>query len=1164
MSQRQTLDQLIATAPQFARSVNIERDAGTGDLDGYLPTARALETTRRVAAAIADRRLTRAWSVTGPYGSGKSSLAVLLDALCGRVDDPRRIRALAVLRDVDPATADSMATALDLAPTSGFIRAGATAQREPAARTIVRAIAAGLERHDGPARRRAALGRTAARMLDSEINARVAADFLADVCELGPVLLILDEFGKNLEFFAETGGSADLFVLQEIAERAAGPDGLPLFLLTLQHLAFEDYATGASVVQRREWAKVQGRFEDIPYTDAPTELLELIARVFRVSDDRFVKRINQWATLAHREVSTLGLADLLQSEQLLAACYPLQPLTLAVLPELCNRYGQRERTLFSFLARPEPNAVPSFMAAAAVGNGELPCVGLDKTYDYFVSSAGTIVGTADGASRWLEIDSRISETQGLSTGEVRCLKVIGVLNLVSRGGVLRASTDMVRAALPDVAVSEVIPQLEARGILVYRAFADEYRIWQGSDFDLQGAIEDARRRLSGEPVGGLCERALPLGPLVAARHSQERGVLRFFARAYVDGTSTIVAPGVDDDEDGLLAYIVDNTPPGDLRIDPQDSAKPVLLVYPSDGKHLRSSAADAAAVAEVLRTADELERDWVARREMHERAALAIDRFRTTLAEAFDLKTDARVRLSDGTVVPTAGGRTWSSVLSSVCDDVFSATPVLRNEMLVRRTLSSQAARARRDLLTGMVERQGDPKLGIEGYGPERAMLEAVLLHPGIYRDRPNGWSFGPPPRTSDVRVVWKAITEQLISARRRHIGLDAVWRTLKAPPFGLPEGPIPVLVAAALLANSDELAIYQDGTFQAFVGVELLERIAKAPERFTVKHFSTGGARSKVVDALSGTVQSRPKAAGRRNTSLLGVLNPILATIRGLPEYTRRTTDLSEPALRTRAALTRGTEPDELIFRDLPMALGLDPFHPTGAIPDDRVDIFVRLLMNALDELQNSYASLLDSVRASLADGIGVPSPASLGEVRANIGTTARRLVDSVLEPRLRSFLLAASDQHLEDVEWVEYVAMNVAERPAPAWRDEDRRRFDAALVEMLSAMRRVAMLHFERLDMPDGAALTRQVTVTTPDGYTAGAVVWLDEVVAATLNDVVERATEEAVSRLGHRGVEALLALLADRMLAVDGAGVDTTVAPLPYGPPDEEQPDRKKHHG
>ena len=76
-----TLADVISVSGRFARSANLERDvASLEPLDGYIVTARVLDVVERIAAAAATGRAGGSWSLTGPYGSGKSSLAVLLDA----------------------------------------------------------------------------------------------------------------------------------------------------------------------------------------------------------------------------------------------------------------------------------------------------------------------------------------------------------------------------------------------------------------------------------------------------------------------------------------------------------------------------------------------------------------------------------------------------------------------------------------------------------------------------------------------------------------------------------------------------------------------------------------------------------------------------------------------------------------------------------------------------------------------------------------------------------------------------------------------------------------------------------------------------------------------------------------------------------------------------
>jgi len=72
------LSEMVGVRSRFLRSVNLERDFGTdAPLDGYVPTPGALAALARIGGGVRTAS-ERAWSVTGPYGTGKSAFALLL------------------------------------------------------------------------------------------------------------------------------------------------------------------------------------------------------------------------------------------------------------------------------------------------------------------------------------------------------------------------------------------------------------------------------------------------------------------------------------------------------------------------------------------------------------------------------------------------------------------------------------------------------------------------------------------------------------------------------------------------------------------------------------------------------------------------------------------------------------------------------------------------------------------------------------------------------------------------------------------------------------------------------------------------------------------------------------------------------------------------------
>src|SRR5262249_12882938 len=163
------------------------------------------------------------------------------------------------------------------------------------------------------------------------------------------------------------------------------------------------------------WVKVQGRFEDVPFVDTAEQTRTLIASAFTEPSTTFSRRLDSWALSQTPRLAGLALGALAVAPKQLAACWPLHPAALAVLPGLCHRYGQTERTMCSFLAGNEPRSVSRFLADRDLPrSGELPTVSLPEVYDYFVDSAASMVGVSADASRWIEIDTRIRDTRGLT------------------------------------------------------------------------------------------------------------------------------------------------------------------------------------------------------------------------------------------------------------------------------------------------------------------------------------------------------------------------------------------------------------------------------------------------------------------------------------------------------------------------------------------------------------------------------------------------------------------------------------------------------------------------------------------------------------------------------------------------------------------------------
>jgi hypothetical protein len=1159
-----TLRDLIRVEHRVVRAVSLDVDLGDPDvLRGYSPGAHVIDALRRVAVSLQDGARTRAWSITGPYGAGKSSFAHLLCSLLAATDADSHRVASRLIRAVDKQLAETVARerrrlAIDA---RGIIPAVVVAEREPITHALLRGLARGAELYwAGPGRKPAVLHRLREALERGESDSRGVFSVLDELIEYAPVLVVVDEFGKNLEYAADSKREGDLYILQQLAERFSSSERFDGGVLTLAHLAFEDYLSTAGDARRREWRKIHGRFEDVPFVANTAHALRLLAEALVFEGSAAQRNLVARAADAAEERLRSVVPHLSAAGELVgsaAKTYPLHPTVALALPSLASRLAQHDRSLVAFLTSDAPHALPRFLERHELDRATPPFVRLDDLYGYFFEDgAATALAGAD-AERAREIKARVNEASQLDEFELRVLKSVAIVNLMEGSERLIASADLIVEAVigsgtADVgaAVRAALERLVDRSLLTYREFAGEYRVWQGSDFDARGEIRAARDRLAlaggaHEQVLAIVTEAHPLRPAVARRHSQQYHVLRYFECRYApDLRSTDQLAANAEDADGLVLHVLSETRAPSKAPSETADGRPLVVVWSPHGAEIREVALEYAATNAVLSGASELERDPVARREIRHRVAS----LQASLAERIDAAFSEERRdvfwFTGGKRRRAASPAEFSRLLSALCDVRYPRTPVIRNEMINRRELTSQGSKARRTLLERMFTHEQEDSLGIEGYGPERAMYEAVLHHTRLHSKEGNLWSFGEPLPGTDLADVWRHLMTLLDNALDEPLSVAEIYRQLLAPPFGMKPGVIPVLLAAALQYRSDDIFLYQDGTFEPVVEATHIERLLKTPERFAVKRASLVGVRATVFEQLRQTLAPTASTGGRRlrNETTLSVVRPLVTFAAGLPEYTQRTKSMSETAQRVCAILLSAREPDELLFVELPEACGLPAFSSDPRSRDSvAVSDYVERLRRALAELGSSYERLLDRIGELLHIGFAVAGPRTA--LREDLRTRSRRLLQQVIEPKMRSLLSIAADENFEGDEWLEAIAMAIAAKPPRSWSDHEVAVFEALVAERSRWFRRLELLYHEMNDFQGGQFDARRVTLTAPDGTEHAELVAVDLSTRQIVSDVLESALAELEQRLPpHQAPRALLGVLAERLLS---EGEATTTA-------------------
>jgi hypothetical protein len=856
--------------------------------------------------------------------------------------------------------------------------------------------------------------------------------------EVGGFFLILDELGKLLEYAAAHPANSDLYTLQSLAEFAVRSPQ-PFLILGILHQDFSLYADRLSGRERAEWDKVRGRFEDIAFEEPVDELLRLIAEARSQSPEGV--KLDQLPAASQRQFRVLckqaWLLQLVPQRMskrefydLLSRCYPLHPLAVLALGPLFRKLAQNERSVFSFLESSEPHGLRDHLQA---GEGRLYCV--HHLYDYLLSSIGEALYVQIQGKRWAEIETVLARLPDATALDIALVKTIGLLCAMGQWRNLLATDKILRFSLHDTPLHEIrlaLRALKSKRAVIYRRYNHSFGLWEGSDIDLDQHIRAARGRVDpSKGTAALAAQFVTPRPFVAKRHSFTTGSLRYFEVRFIgpsEFAAVIQQPQTTGDGQ-ILILLPDASTPGEstnsLARDPRLRDRPDLLVVtPAETRSLEDILHELASLEWMRGNTPELEGDATARRELRARIAAqrrSLDEILTPILAPGDADGPVSTWFHRGRKQPIASRRGLQDYLSRLCDDTYPSTPHIRNELINRRELSSAAAAARRNLIQAMIEHGDQLDLGIVGTPPEKSMYLSVLLQTGIHHKSSDCWHFSAPSRSPDdgIRKVWSAITHHFTQCERDAGPITALYERLAAPPYGVLAGPMPVLLCAALLANDNRVALYEEGSFIPQLNIAAFERLLRAPERFSVQQWRLTGVRTTVFHRLAELLDLKVSDVTPDKGDILTVARPLCRFVTRLNDYARRTQRISPVAQQIREHLTTATRPDKLVFEALPAACGIPPITPRTQLAEDELSRFIVALRDGLGELHRCYDELLAELTLSIGEAFSIRGTRS--QVRLRLAQRAEAIRDWVADPALKSFVLRVADQGLDDLLWLE-----------------------------------------------------------------------------------------------------------------------------------------------
>lgn len=866
------------------------------------------------------------------------------------------------------------------------------------------------------------------------------------------LFIVIDEFGKILEHAANNNPEKELYFLQKLAEYVNVPSR-NIVLLTTLHQNFGSYAAKLSETQRNEWLKVKGRFKEIVFVEPVEQLLVLTA-----------KRINSRRKFQHKDVESIrALYDLARKSKILSSAldystaeqlYPLDSISAVCLALAIQRYGQNERSLFSFLSAEGDGSINAFKPTPS------STYNVATVYDYLVYHFYSSINESNADSMgWRSLSAAIERIEGstLNNEQIKdCLKIIktiGIINMFFNGIVMDKYFLMTygKYALGLNNVEEYIDILTSHQIIRFAQYKSQYILFEGTNINLEEELFKAASIVP-TPILSI-EELTPYfnqKASLALASYYKTGTPRYFEYR-ITNEPIIIDPIGDIDGFIQLVFPLEDIETEVKEVSASSNAGATIFGYFKNTgkivKHLYE-------IKKLQYIIDNIAfDDRVAKIELENQKNFEKLQLNNVINSSLVSSSKDMVWYFNGEIKDVHSIRDFNQLLSYVCDNVYSQTPIIRNELFNRQKLSSAISLARVNLLDAMINNSDMSDFGIEQFPPEKTIYYTLFRNSGIHRQDDNGnWILGE-PTSKDLASLWNASITFLNSTIDKPRKLTNLVKILTKAPYKLKQGVVDFWIPIFLFVNQQDLALYNGNTFVLNINKEVFELIQKRIGDFSIKAFKVRGVKLEFFKRYRQFLKKDDSVVVSAK-SLIETVKPFFLFYRSLNQYAKTTRKFDNAyTAKFRDVLSNALDPEKTFFEDLPIALGYKEFNT-----DEFVQQYIELIQKAVRELNLCYENLITRIEDKIIDHLGLPSEF---EAYKKILDSRYRTIDTrILTPKTRSFLDRVLSPSSSKREFIEKIAFVINDQKLDEITDSDEPILIHQLLHIFSELERYSSL--------------------------------------------------------------------------------------------------------
>lgn len=849
------------------------------------------------------------------------------------------------------------------------------------------------------------------------------------------LVLCIDEFGKFLEFASENSPEKELYFIQQLAEFANNADYNILFLTTV-HQNFDAYSYSLTSTQKQEWTKVKGRFREITFNEPIEQLLFLASEHLKsVPKDKRTENEIKSALIFTRKAKAFTLNSEYATE-VSSKLYPLDLIAANVLTLSLQKYGQNERSLFSFLESTDHTGIHNFDRL------HNPFYNTACVYEYLVFNFYSFINSRYNPdfAAWASIKNAIDTAERTFQGNVndycKIIKTIGLLNICASAGADLGVEFLESYAVTCLGIrnaSVLIRELESKNVIKYRAYSKRYVFAEGTDLDITSALLEAANKVTEiNDVATLLNKYYQFSPVVAKGYTYLNGTPRIFEFKISENPISDIPQY---EIDGFINLVFNEKLTSDeVRRASQNQQEAILFGYYKNSRTIKNQLFEIEKTRKVL---EENNDDPGAVKELqiilyHQQNLLTHYILHNLYSKNSEVKWFFK-----GEEIKISSKRIFNQHLSNICNAVYSKTPVFRNELVNKHKISSSIHTAKKNYIRALVDNWDKPDLGFEinKFPPEKTIYLTLLKENGInlYSDDFTG-TFEISKKSSFIHL-WKYSIAFLESTKEERRSVSEFIEPLTKRPFKIKQGVIDFWLASFLFLKRDDYALFGSSGYIPYLTDEVLELVLKYPEEYELKAFDIAGVKLDIFNSYRVFLNQNEKVK-LDNQSFIETIKPFLVFYKGLTDYSKNTKRLSSDTLSIRAAIVASKDPEKTFFEDFPTALG----YRIESLQKSKAELqnYIKKLQSSIRELRTSYDSLIERFEEFIISEF-IGNQCSFEEYKETLQNRFKKLKKHLCLPHQKTFILRLDSKIDDKTAWLNSLSQAVIGKSLDVLKDEE-----------------------------------------------------------------------------------------------------------------------------